>query len=157
MWELDPGWAVIETGDAGIGYVQTCAINHYPRGKYILYKGTEVWTLGNGRCRQITYHRFEKDLLKALKLAQKFQFKQREDYDFETYLVFRDSDETILSICDVYMDKLTKLGLYGEKGFVVPKKLTKKQVEFAIAEWPRIVYRIKKAEAYLAKQKRQNR
>jgi len=155
MWKLEDGWKALSESK---GYTNKDCINYRPMDKYFLYKGAEVWTLWKGRCRQITSHRFEKDLLKALKLAQKLTFKQLNGWRNGEYLVLYDNDLAIFGICNDYITQMTELGLYRkEKGFVIPRKLTKKQIEFAIAEWPRIVDRIKKAEAYLAKQKRPNR
>jgi len=148
QWKLEDGWMALNASEKD--YSSENIINHRPPDKYFLYKGTEVWTLWKGRCRQITSHRFEKDLLKALKLAQKLTFEQLRP-NMRDYLVFCDNSSVAFGICTTYIKLLTELGLYSEKGFVVPKKLTEKQVEFAIKEWPRIIYRVKKAEAYLAK------
>ena len=142
MWEIDWSYSIYNETNEHHTYQDFVNMNlHF---NYILYKGTDVWSLRNGRCRPITTARFEKRLRKALKFAQG-----------KGYIAFNGgwrldekSGDFLVGVCKEYLNVLKGLGLYMRGDFVVPEKFTDEQIAFAIRNYGAINERIVAVEEY---------
>ena len=146
MWEIDKSYSICN--EFGSHYKHE-EINIFPPRLYFVYKGTDVWSLVNGRCRPITTARFERLLRKALKFAQGKGYIN----SFGHWRMDRDngSDSYLVAVCQTFLKKLNRIGLYKQHDFVVPGKFTDKQIAFAIQYYGEIRRRVEIVEEYYGK------
>ena len=144
MWEINKEYNIYHD-DYGYGTSRLFVNDHSHLG-YILYKGTDVWHLKNGRCRPITTIRFERMLRKALKFAKGKGYIN----SFGHWRMDKNegNDVYLVAVCNTFLKKLNRIGLYKQHDFVVPEKFTDKQIAFAVQYYGEIRRRIEIVEEY---------
>jgi len=150
MWEIEWEYRIYNETDEHLTYTDFMNANLHLN--YILYKGTDVWSLRNGRCRPITTARFEKRLRKALKFAHGKGYISSNG----AWRLDKKSGDDLVGVCLVYLDVLRTLGLYAYGDFIVPEKFTDAQIEFAIRSYGLINERIVAVEEYYGKKANRN-
>jgi hypothetical protein len=142
MWEIDRSYSIYNETNEHYAYQDYVNVNlHF---NYIIYKGTDVWSLRNGRCRPITTARFEKRLRKALKLAREKGHITSDG----AWRLNKKNGYFLVGVCKEYLNVLKGLGLYMRGDFVVPEKFTDGQIAFAIKNYWAINERIVAVEEY---------
>lgn len=138
-WKVEPGYNIINE-NTGLPYIWP--IQHDSHESFIIYNGTDVWRLANGRCRPITTYRFEKLLKKALRLGNALEKRLNEGH---MWLKTHTSDYEIL-VCEDHLEDLQNLGLFDGEKFIIPKKFNNDQSKYAIEYYSLILSRVRRCE-----------
>lgn len=132
LWTIEQGYGFLTEA----GSLLNVRGGDYVSDGYV-FRGTDVWHIKGNRCRKITTQRFERALIKALKIGQKLEWKRIDDHMFHYK-----KDGSRIMVCHDHLLEMQRLGLFfGE--FVVPRKLNEEQIKYAIRNYGAILYRLR--------------